>query len=296
MTAHRRRHRHRRRHPRLLDRAASGAARPEAGADREGLCRPPCLGRQCRRRAPARARTSPRSRCRSPRWRCGSGSTIWSTTIAASRATAGAGGRERGGARRASAPASTICRLHGFTPRGADRRGRAAAAGAGGVGALPRRRGLAARRRGRSVPHHAGLPAQGASSSARRCIEGVTRHRLAAQRRRLAGRDQRRRRSRRRRSSTPPAPGPTASRPMLGEPVPLEVIAPMLMVTRRVPAFIEPVVILRGRKLSFKQFANGTVVIGGGHLAHALSRPQRDGARLGEARDQRRARCGSCSR
>ncbi|MFZ5782532.1 MAG: NAD(P)/FAD-dependent oxidoreductase [Pseudomonadota bacterium] len=53
----------------------------------------------------------------------------------------------------------------------------------------------------------------------------------------------------------------------LGEPVPLEVIAPMLMVTSRVPHFIEPVVILRGRKLSFKQLANGTVVVGGGHLA-----------------------------
>src|SRR5262249_43344111 len=53
----------------------------------------------------------------------------------------------------------------------------------------------------------------------------------------------------------------------LGEPVPLEVIAPMLMVSSRVPAFIDPVVILRGRKLSFKQLANGTVVIGGGHLA-----------------------------
>jgi sarcosine oxidase subunit beta len=54
---------------------------------------------------------------------------------------------------------------------------------------------------------------------------------------------------------------------MLGEPVPLQVIAPMLMVTSRLPAFIQPVVILRGRKLSFKQLANGTVVIGGGHLA-----------------------------
>ena len=43
---------------------------------------------------------------------------------------------------------------------------------------------------------------------------------------------------------------------MLGEPVPLTVVAPMLMV-----------VILRGRKLSFKQVDNGTVVIGGGHLA-----------------------------
>ncbi len=54
---------------------------------------------------------------------------------------------------------------------------------------------------------------------------------------------------------------------LLGEPVPLEVIAPMLMVTSALPAFIQPVVILRGRKLSFKQRANGTVVIGGGHLA-----------------------------
>lgn len=59
---------------------------------------------------------------------------------------------------------------------------------------------------------------------------------------------------------------------MLGEPVPLEVIAPMLMITSRVPHFIDPVVILRSRKLSFKQLANGTVVIGGGHLA----RPDRD--------------------
>ena len=55
----------------------------------------------------------------------------------------------------------------------------------------------------------------------------------------------------------------------LGEPVPLQVIAPMLMITGRVPVFIEPVVILRSRKLSFKQFANGTVMIGGGHLARA---------------------------
>jgi len=54
---------------------------------------------------------------------------------------------------------------------------------------------------------------------------------------------------------------------MLGEPVPLAVVAPMLMVTSRLPAFIRPVVILRGRKLSFKQLDNGTVVIGGGHLA-----------------------------
>jgi sarcosine oxidase, subunit beta len=53
----------------------------------------------------------------------------------------------------------------------------------------------------------------------------------------------------------------------LGEPVPVETVAPMLMITSRVPRFIDPVVILRGRKLSFKQLLNGTVIIGGGHLA-----------------------------
>ena len=58
----------------------------------------------------------------------------------------------------------------------------------------------------------------------------------------------------------------------LGEPVPLEVMALMLMITDRVPRFILPVVILRGRKLSFKQLANGTVLIGGGHQG----RPDRD--------------------
>lgn len=53
----------------------------------------------------------------------------------------------------------------------------------------------------------------------------------------------------------------------LGELVPVDTVAPMLMITSRVPVFIKPVVILQGRKLSFKQFANGTVLIGGGHLA-----------------------------
>lgn len=56
----------------------------------------------------------------------------------------------------------------------------------------------------------------------------------------------------------------------LGESVPLEVIAPMLMITTPMPAFIKPVVILRGRKLSFKQFGNGTVLIGGGYLGRAI--------------------------
>ncbi len=55
----------------------------------------------------------------------------------------------------------------------------------------------------------------------------------------------------------------------LGEPVPLEVIAPMLMITERLAPFLKPVVGAAGRTLSFKQFANGTVMIGGGHRGRA---------------------------
>ena len=56
----------------------------------------------------------------------------------------------------------------------------------------------------------------------------------------------------------------------VGEPVPLEVIAPMLMITARVAPFIKPVVGATGRTLSFKQFPNGTVLIGGGLLGRAV--------------------------
>lgn len=53
----------------------------------------------------------------------------------------------------------------------------------------------------------------------------------------------------------------------LGEPVPLEVIAPMMMVTLRMPRFLEPVVLGTGRPLSFKQTHEDTVLIGGGRRA-----------------------------
>lgn len=56
---------------------------------------------------------------------------------------------------------------------------------------------------------------------------------------------------------------------MLGEAPPLRADAPMLMITERVAPFLAPVLGAQGRKLSFKQFANGTVLIGGGHLGHA---------------------------
>lgn len=54
-----------------------------------------------------------------------------------------------------------------------------------------------------------------------------------------------------------------------GEPVPLQAIAPMLSITERVEPFLRPVLGAAGRKLSFKQFDNGTLLIGGGHLGRA---------------------------
>ena len=52
---------------------------------------------------------------------------------------------------------------------------------------------------------------------------------------------------------------------LLGEPVPLEPMALMLMISARLPPFIRPVVGTVSRPLSFKQFRNGTVLIGGGY-------------------------------
>ncbi|WP_296250919.1 NAD(P)/FAD-dependent oxidoreductase [Pseudomonas sp. UBA4194] len=49
----------------------------------------------------------------------------------------------------------------------------------------------------------------------------------------------------------------------VGEPVPVHPEGLMLMVTHRVAPFCTPVLGATGRALSFKQFANGTVVIGG---------------------------------
>lgn len=51
---------------------------------------------------------------------------------------------------------------------------------------------------------------------------------------------------------------------MVGDNVPMTCGAPMLMVTARMPHFATPVVGAVSRPLSFKQFENGTVLIGGG--------------------------------
>jgi sarcosine oxidase subunit beta len=55
---------------------------------------------------------------------------------------------------------------------------------------------------------------------------------------------------------------------MVGDRVPLTPEAPTMMVTARLPHFIDPVIGLVNRKLSFKQMPNGTLVIGGGHRSH----------------------------
>lgn len=56
---------------------------------------------------------------------------------------------------------------------------------------------------------------------------------------------------------------------MLGDKVPVEAQAPMLMITARMPHFVDAVVGTQGRTLSFKQFENGTVMIGGGYRGKA---------------------------
>lgn len=52
---------------------------------------------------------------------------------------------------------------------------------------------------------------------------------------------------------------------MAGETIPCGVKASMMIVTERMPTFVEPTVGATSRSLSFKQTAAGTVVIGGGH-------------------------------
>ena len=69
----------------------------------------------------------------------------------------------------------------------------------------------------------------------------------------------------------------------LGEPVPIEATALMLMITAPVAPFVKPVVGVQGRPLSFKQYANGTIMIGGGQRGSAdpaTNRTRLDYARL----------------
>lgn len=56
---------------------------------------------------------------------------------------------------------------------------------------------------------------------------------------------------------------------LVGDDVPLRTRASMMIVTERLPRFIEPVIGAVGRKLSFKQTPSGTVLIGGGAQGRA---------------------------
>jgi len=64
----------------------------------------------------------------------------------------------------------------------------------------------------------------------------------------------------------------------LGDDVPVIAHAPMLMITARMPAFVTPVVGVFNGTLSFKQFDNGTVLIGGG--ARGTAYPETDETEL----------------
>lgn len=52
---------------------------------------------------------------------------------------------------------------------------------------------------------------------------------------------------------------------MVGDLIPLTPVALLLMIAQRMPPFLDGVVGAAGRTLSFKQFENGTVLIGGGY-------------------------------
>lgn len=69
---------------------------------------------------------------------------------------------------------------------------------------------------------------------------------------------------------------------MIGDNVPLSHAAPMLMITARLPHFAGPVVGAVSRQLSFKQFENGTVLIGGG--AKGFADRSRNATRLDYAK------------
>lgn len=57
---------------------------------------------------------------------------------------------------------------------------------------------------------------------------------------------------------------------LTGDSAPVQAKAFMLMISERTAPFLTPVLGAAGRALSFKQLGNGTVLIGGGHLGHAV--------------------------
>ncbi len=202
------------RHPRMLDRASSVPRRHEAGADREGLRRPPRLRRECRRRSPTRKAYSRDPALDPLDGNLGADRTICSTTTC--------GFESHGQVLVAENDAEfDVCRARvaelnalGFTHEELIDAAGAAAARAGGGRELPRRGSVAARRRSRS--------------GAERRRPSVARQKRSARPSRRRGGDQHSKAAtgsgtsmsvptpmRHRCSSTPPAPGPAGSPPHL---------------------------------------------------------------------------------
>ena len=69
---------------------------------------------------------------------------------------------------------------------------------------------------------------------------------------------------------------------MLGDDLPIEPVGLTMMVTDRIQRFLTPVVGIHGHKLSFKQMANGTVVIGGGYRAALDMHTEKNTVRISE--------------
>jgi sarcosine oxidase subunit beta len=69
---------------------------------------------------------------------------------------------------------------------------------------------------------------------------------------------------------------------LVGDILPIEPVGLTMMVTCRMAQFLTPVVGIHGHKLSFKQTANGSVVIGGGHRAALDMETERNIVRVPE--------------
>ena len=157
---------------------ASAASRV-AGA-REGLCRAATPPASMPAACGSSAATSPRSRCRSRRWSCGTASAISSTTIAASSATGRCMVAETEEELDEAARPRRRAARAGFTPRGTDRSRGTRARWCPAVG----RTASAASSRAATAPPIPSAP-RSPSGARPRALgatvrEGVTRHRAVA--------------------------------------------------------------------------------------------------------------------
>ena len=71
---------------------------------------------------------------------------------------------------------------------------------------------------------------------------------------------------------------------LMGDDLPIEPVALTMMVTGRMENFLTPVVGIHGQKLSFKQVANGTVVIGGARRATLNMKTEKNTIRISEVK------------